>query len=224
MKYYAVICNTRDDIEELRDLVVEFSGEDDLKFFLDYNVTFPYYVRLNERGEHIGWGQDLSYFDRNHKDHTKISISELKVVLMMKDKIFKIGDKVKVVKRVEKELGWWNHWVSLMDKTIGLEFEITAISTAGVSLAGTCCSYPPSSLELVTKKEEEPSLEDMVKYLESTGKYAYHDAIKVNYFIEKAQEEKVQRLSELTEKYIDIDMSEIEEYKRLKAEFEGEKK
>lgn len=71
---------------------------------------------------------------------------------------FKIGDEVKVVKKVEEENGWNNSWVYDMTETVnnGKTYAIAKISDNGVYLKsndGTLSyGYPVSSLELVEKE------------------------------------------------------------------------
>lgn len=49
---------------------------------------------------------------------------------------FKIGDKVRLIKIVEKEDGWVNSWSSNMDKYIGTEGIIREITKAGIVFSG----------------------------------------------------------------------------------------
>ena len=79
---------------------------------------------------------------------------------------FKVGDKVRVVKRVEWQNGWDNAWVDAMDNTIGHEFEIKEISHTGVYFQrhsgsdpvkndmGYTYGFPSDSLELVEETVE----------------------------------------------------------------------
>jgi len=64
---------------------------------------------------------------------------------------FKVGDKVKVVKRVEEEKGWKNSWTSGMDDLIGKLFTIKTITRTGIQFNETPYHFPPSSLELVER-------------------------------------------------------------------------
>ncbi len=67
---------------------------------------------------------------------------------------FKVGDVVKITKRVEEELGWDNCWLSEMDYTIGEECIIKQISNEGIKLEAMTYSYPPSCLELISTKQK----------------------------------------------------------------------
>ena len=71
-------------------------------------------------------------------------------------KEFKIGDRIKVVKKVEEEEGWDDLWVDYMDGYIGKEGEINNILGKRIyirveahPLYWTDYNFPPSSLELV---------------------------------------------------------------------------
>lgn len=62
---------------------------------------------------------------------------------------FQVGDKVRVVKRVEEEEGWENDWVDSMDGYIGESSLIVQISSMGIRLESSFYRFPPSSLEKV---------------------------------------------------------------------------
>ena len=59
--------------------------------------------------------------------------------------LLKIGDRVRVVRKVEKEDGWANSWSKYMDNRIGREFIVKEISELGIRL--DIYNFPPSSLE-----------------------------------------------------------------------------
>lgn len=68
--------------------------------------------------------------------------------------MLKVGNKVKIIKRVDKEKGWDNDWVSSMDGAIGKEFVIEEVRPhQGMVLGGDPSAigygFPSSSLELV---------------------------------------------------------------------------
>lgn len=73
----------------------------------------------------------------------------------MENKVeFQIGDRVKVVKKVEKEAGWENTWYAKnMDKYIGNIYTIQRIDVSGVRFGEDAQSYgfPSTSLELVKR-------------------------------------------------------------------------
>lgn len=67
---------------------------------------------------------------------------------------FKVGDKVKIVRKVEGKYGgmghgkdWHNSWVSTMTRSIGKTDEITDITDNGVSLKGEGFGWPLAALE-----------------------------------------------------------------------------
>lgn len=63
---------------------------------------------------------------------------------------FKVGDTVRVVRRVTKQKGWENDWASEMDNEIGRTSTINKISTKyGIGLVDSYFSFPSDSLELV---------------------------------------------------------------------------
>ena len=80
---------------------------------------------------------------------------------------FKVGDVVRVVKRVEKENGWDNQWIPEMDEFIGGEFVVENENFRGISLLddgnGLWFRFPPSSLELVKAKEIVFEVGDVVR-------------------------------------------------------------
>ena len=83
---------------------------------------------------------------------------------------FKVGDKVRVVKKYEKD---GCGWVRDMDRFIGKEFTVERITGLGnYEFEETCWSFPPESLELVTPitideiKQKIAELQDAVKKLE----------------------------------------------------------
>ncbi len=79
---------------------------------------------------------------------------------------FKVGDKVKVVRKVEQEDGWGDDWVFNMTDSINLTGEVINVSkTQGVRVQfddDYYWNFPPSSLELV--QEEEQSSESFTEY------------------------------------------------------------
>ena len=87
---------------------------------------------------------------------------------------FEVGDKVRVVKKYEKD---GCGWVRDMDRFIGKEFTVERITGLGnCEFEETCWSFPPESLELVTPitideiKQKIAELQDAVKKLEEEAK------------------------------------------------------
>ena len=68
--------------------------------------------------------------------------------------MFKVGDKVRVVKKVEQENGWRNSWVDDMDELLGKTFTINMIDESGIFFEDSHYEFPPSSLELVTEEPQ----------------------------------------------------------------------
>ncbi len=66
---------------------------------------------------------------------------------------FKKGDKVKVVKKILKEHGWNNAWVSDMDKFIGHIYTVSSVDKFGVHFNSSNFGFPPSSLELIKNEK-----------------------------------------------------------------------
>lgn len=69
---------------------------------------------------------------------------------------FKVGDRVRVVKQIDRENGWDNFWVSEMSNSIGRIYTISEINGAGVYFSDSNSNlydfgFPPSSLELVSE-------------------------------------------------------------------------
>ena len=88
---------------------------------------------------------------------------------------FKVGDKVKVLHKVEKEEDWDNVWVRLMDKYIGGVFTVESQVRWGVFFnedEGEF-GFPPSSLELV---KEEPTKKPR-KHAEMIKQWADDDSL-----------------------------------------------
>lgn len=73
--------------------------------------------------------------------------------------MIKIGDKVKVVRKVKKENGWDNSWVQDMDKFVGKSGVVESIEDWGVNINFTHnahvvdFSFPVGSLELIKDKQ-----------------------------------------------------------------------
>lgn len=65
---------------------------------------------------------------------------------------FKVGDTVRVARKVTSEEGWENGWVSEMDGYVdnGASYEVAAVDKYGTRLEGIWYGFPPGSLELVT--------------------------------------------------------------------------
>lgn len=62
----------------------------------------------------------------------------------------KVGDTVRVIKKVMKEEGWDNSWVGDMDQYIGQSGKITVVSNQGMFIRELGnFGFPPSSLEVV---------------------------------------------------------------------------
>ena len=73
---------------------------------------------------------------------------------------FKIGDKVRVIRRIDSENGWNNAWVAKMSESIGRDFYVTQVdSSSGIRLravdgyGNVSYAYPPSSLILLPEFE-----------------------------------------------------------------------
>lgn len=63
---------------------------------------------------------------------------------------FKVGDKVRIVRKVEKEDGWENGWTYVMDGRVGdgSDYTISQINEHGVRFEEVPLGWPPGSLEL----------------------------------------------------------------------------
>lgn len=96
---------------------------------------------------------------------------------------FKVGDRVKVIRKVTQENGWGNSWCPDMDYYIGKIYTIKTIDQYGVLLGDKWnYGFPFGSLELVEEKpiinsrelvEEKPKF-DSLGFVESRGiKYQY---------------------------------------------------
>jgi len=117
---------------------------------------------------------------------------------------FKVGDKVKVVKKVVADNCGW---VSSMDKCIGKEFTIARITGLGnCEFEETCWSFPPESLELVPPitideiKQKIAELQDAVKKLEEEAKEEDNSVVVDREFMERYLE--VREYSEYKDKAI----------------------
>jgi len=89
---------------------------------------------------------------------------------------FKVGDKVRVVRKVEGYAnGWNNTWASSMDSYVndGEVYEVWKdLGATGLRLNGSIYSWPPEALELVTEASEvDFKVGDRVKVVapETTG-------------------------------------------------------
>lgn len=82
---------------------------------------------------------------------------------------FKVGDKVRVVKKVDVQNGWQNNWVSMMDDLIGTTQVIREIDKYGIkfqegSQRQICFGFPSSALELVQEYKPAEVRGNAVKY------------------------------------------------------------
>ena len=75
----------------------------------------------------------------------------------------KVGDLVRVVRKVESEAGWFNSWTKTMDAALNHKtstFTVDSIGSSGVYFTGDrdhefCgLGFPPSSLEVVEKENK----------------------------------------------------------------------
>jgi hypothetical protein len=88
---------------------------------------------------------------------------------------FKVGDRVRVVRKVERENGWENGWLPDMNIAIntGYVFTIADISKEGIYfkrdwgtiIGGYALGYPPSSLELVESVKSKIATSTNFQYL-----------------------------------------------------------
>jgi RNase P/RNase MRP subunit p29 len=90
---------------------------------------------------------------------------------------FKVGDRVRVVRKVERENGWENGWLPEMNMAINTSyvFTIADISKEGIyfkqnssdniEIRGYKLGYPPSSLELVETVESKIATSTNFQYL-----------------------------------------------------------
>lgn len=63
---------------------------------------------------------------------------------------FKVGDKVKVVRRIDRQEGWNNTWIDSMDSAIDKEFTIINIrEKLGIEISIKFGLFPSDSLELI---------------------------------------------------------------------------
>jgi hypothetical protein len=87
---------------------------------------------------------------------------------------FKIGDRVKVVRRVESQEGWNNSWNKSMDSYLGKQYVIDNIdSSFGISFeseSSPVYRFPSDSLELIT-----------VKRLATSTNYQYLNGAKLGF-------------------------------------------
>lgn len=104
---------------------------------------------------------------------------------------FKVGDKVRVIRKVKKENGWNNCWIDgSMDQSIGHDFYVKEIDPShGIRLSNNdgyvSYAFPPSSLILLpecdTKKPtpfEAPNYSEKPSYVVENVKYQYLTADK----------------------------------------------
>jgi hypothetical protein len=85
----------------------------------------------------------------------------------LKELNLKVGDKVKVVKRVEELEGWNNDWLDSMDSYIGKVFEVLTKSydphLCGVPLKNISIRFfPPTALEKVEESSENQEVTSVV--------------------------------------------------------------
>ena len=65
----------------------------------------------------------------------------------------KVGDKVRIVRKVEREDGWTNGWVDTMNQFVanGVDYTVSDVGHCGVKLAECSFGWPVGALELVKK-------------------------------------------------------------------------
>lgn len=73
--------------------------------------------------------------------------------------MLRIGDRVVVTHRVEKEEGWYNTWVVGMDKAIGNIFTIRSASNQGIGLVEHHCLFPLGCLRKYNPDIQEPDVD-----------------------------------------------------------------
>ena len=97
----------------------------------------------------------------------------------MSNNNFKVGDKVKIVKKVtERSDDFQNSWVDDMDVTIGQTVSINRIGRKGIYFNEVAYGYPPASLVKIGFD----SLDEVVTYMKRGG---YVVATRVCYRIKK---------------------------------------
>jgi hypothetical protein len=80
---------------------------------------------------------------------------------------FKVGDRVKVVKRVDKQEGWYNTWYKSMSNYIGNIYTISEICDEGIAFIEDkqYFYFPSDSLELIVEDKELSTEADIMQAL-----------------------------------------------------------
>ena len=81
----------------------------------------------------------------------------------------KVGDKVRIVRKVEREYGWDNTWAPKMDRLVadGVDYTVSGVNRWGVNLAGADhFGWPVGSLELIKEPTQSFKVGDRVSFKE----------------------------------------------------------
>lgn len=62
----------------------------------------------------------------------------------------KVGDRLRIVRRIEEIKGWHNSWTDGMDEYVGREFTVTAFDSGGVRFLEVGYGWPAEALERAT--------------------------------------------------------------------------
>lgn len=83
---------------------------------------------------------------------------------------FRVGDRVRIYRKVELASGWYDTWTSDMDMYVGREFVIRKVdlSVGKYWMEGECWNFPKDALELI----EEPKMELTEEQAEALHKKA----------------------------------------------------
>lgn len=80
---------------------------------------------------------------------------------------FKVGDEVRVVRKVEQAEGWRDVWAGGMDAWVGREFSIVGESYGGFDLGDAASTskynFPAAALELVAASQEASAADERLK-------------------------------------------------------------
>ena len=127
---------------------------------------------------------DIKFFYRFEEDPYVYWFPEdcIRLIKQEENKMskFKVGDRVKVIRKVHQENGWDNGWVCDMDDLIGTHQTIESINKTGIyfNTRDSYYGFPPSSLELVHKEISGTKADNIVL----DNKFNIDRGIKYQYF------------------------------------------
>ena len=137
----------------LVDGVDVFKAGDEIILCCDDESACPMFVKASKYVEGV--------FHYGYNDYEYVELEN--VQLLVEETPFKVGDKVKVVRKVDgydpngmgKGKTWKNSWQTNMQEVIGREFVVEDIRESGVYFVGYSFGFPITALEKVVEEKSQ---------------------------------------------------------------------